>query len=461
MRSARLARGCLVAGFLLNSSFTVVPAWGAVSLLTLAEFGGTNGANPNSSLTLGTNGDFYGTCPAGGANGSGTIFKITTNGTLSTLASFNDTNGAASYASLIQGTDGIFYGTTSGGGSNGLGTVFRMTAGGTITSLVSFNNTNGAGCRSRLVQAIDGSFYGTTAIGGTNGDGAAFRIASNGSFTNLYSFDTNGFTPYGGLVQAKDGRLYGTTYQGGTNGNGIVFRLTTNGAFTPLHLLNGVSDGANPYAGLVPGPDGSLFGTAFYGGAYNFGTVYKITTNGALTPLVSFNGTNGAYPQGELLLANDGNFYGTTQNGGAYTNQFGTGYGTVFMLTAGGALTTLLSFNGTNGAFPRAGLVQTPDGSFYGTTSRGGASDNGTIFRLVVASQQPPVFQLVSQTGNMLTLTWSAIVGRSYQLQRKTDLDQPAWIDWGSPVIATNATMTSSDVLGPVAHQFYRIALLP
>jgi len=149
------------------------------------------------------------------------------------------------------------------------------------------------------------------------------------------------------------------------------------------------------------------------GGAGNLGTVFRMTTNGLLTTLVSFNGTNGSDPQSALALASDGYFYGTASLGGAY------GDGTVFRMTPDGLLTTILSFAGINGAKPEGALIQSADGYLYGTTFYGGSgyrgtsySGNGTIFRLAVASPPAIVAQPVSQTvrsGDTVSFFASAI----------------------------------------------------
>lgn len=426
----------------------------AVSLTTVVSFNNTNGANPGAGLVQGKDGNFYGTTAVGGANtNQGTVFKLTTDGTLTTLASFNGTNGANPSAALVQGSDDTFYGTTAAGGTNSDGTIFNLTTNGTFTTLVSFNGTNGARPLASLVLGRDGKFYGTTQIGGTNDDnGTAFQMLTNGALTSLVSFNTNGYSPYAGLVQAADGNFYGAAFYGGTNGYGAIFRIATNGALTTLYSFTNGSDGGNPYAGLTPGADGKLYGTTYLGGANGYGTVFKMTTNGIFTPLVSFGGTNGAQPQAALLLASDGNFYGTTTSGGAYTN------GTVFKLTTNGTLTSLVSFNGTNGANPFAGLVQALDGSFYGTTANGGTNDYGTIFRLTLPL--PPQFLAVKKTGATLTLTWSATVGETYQMLYRTNLNQTGWINLGSTVVATNLSMTTLDATGPDRQRFYRIALL-
>jgi uncharacterized repeat protein (TIGR03803 family) len=211
----------------------------------------------------------------------------------------------------------------------------------------------------------------------------AFGAHGGVVFTNLFSFTgtNDGANPYAGLVLGSDGSLYGTTSSGGANNLGTVFKLGTNGALTRLYSFDG-TNGAAPNAALVPGADGSFYGTTYAGGASNLGTIFQITTNGALTTLFSFTGTNnpnvGANPAAALVQASDGSYFGTAEYGGltnaSYDGQYFSrqGYGTIVQLGTNGTVTVPAVFGNTNGAYPSGGLVRGQDGSFYGTTAWGG-----------------------------------------------------------------------------------------
>jgi uncharacterized repeat protein (TIGR03803 family) len=205
----------------------------AQTFTTLVNFNGTDGNSPNG-LVQGADGNLYGTTESGGAYGgggdcgSGTVFQITPTGALTTLYSFgaqtNCVDGADPYAGLVLATDGNFYGTTWAGGANNDGTVFKITPGGTLTTLHSFDlYTDGCCIASGLVRATDGNFYGTTSYGGAKNGGTVFKISPGGTLTTLYSFCsqtncTDGSGPFASLVQATNGRLYGTSSGGGAHG---------------------------------------------------------------------------------------------------------------------------------------------------------------------------------------------------------------------------------------------------
>jgi uncharacterized repeat protein (TIGR03803 family) len=412
------------------------------------SFSGFDGGYSRAELLEGADGILYGTTEYGGAYGYGTVFSLTTSGTATVLASFNDVNGSYPEAGLVQGSDGKLYGTTTSGGVNGGGTVFRLTTNGTLTSLVSFSYSYVGGYypEAGLALGADGNFYGSTRYGGNDGSGTVFRMTTNGTLSTLASFNytNNGANPSGRLIQRADGNFYGTTESGGLYDYGTVFRVTTNGGLTTLVSFN-YTNGANPYAGLVEGADGRLYGTTESGGDYDDGTVFAMTTNGVLTTRASFDYSNGAFPYAALVQDADGNFYGTTEDGGTFGN------GTIFRMASNGTITNLFSFAATNGASPQAPLIQASDGNFYVTTAYGGLgydgaydSGNGTVFRLVVPhAVGPPVI-----TAQPLNQTVS--IGGAASFSVSATGSPPLRYFWrrnGTPIPgATQASYTTNDV---------------
>jgi len=375
---------------------------------TLASFDSTDGSFPTDALVQAFDGTLYGTTVDGGTYSCGTAFKISPDGTLKTVHSFNGNDGCQVIPGLIQGEDGNFYGAsaTGIGGTceSGYGTVFKMTSQGIVSVLYDFctqaSGSTGEFPYATLVQGFDGNFYGTTQEGGTGpcpvgGCGTIFKITSEGTLTTLHSFDgPDGYILYSSLVEADDGNFYGTTSAGGASyyyGYGTVFKITPQGVLTTLYsfcsTLN-CADGSYPYAGLVQDSHGMFYGTTEYGGtgscSLGCGTVFRITKEGVLTTLHSFDGTDGEAPYSKLALGSDGNLYGTTSAGGFYN------WGTIFEITPSGVLTTLHTFSQTDGSLPIGGLTQATNGLFYGLTAGGGTSTAcsgggcGTAYRLSV-----------------------------------------------------------------------------
>jgi uncharacterized repeat protein (TIGR03803 family) len=275
----------------------------------------------------------------------------------------------------------------------------------TSTTLASFNGANGQGpLFSGLISDAAGDLFGTTEFGGAYGYGTVFEIAKTSTGysstpTTLVSFNgANGSSPWSGLIIDAAGDLFGTTEGHGAGTAGTVFEIaktSTGYNSTPITLVsfNG-ANGANPSGALISDAAGDLFGTTSAGGAIGYGTVFEIpkTSTGYGTPitLASFNNTNGAQPIGGLISDAAGDLFGTTFHGGAY------GDGTVFEIpktsTGYGTLTTLLSFNGANGANPQAvGLISDAAGDLFGTTEFGGANGYGTVFELTGTGFVPAI----------------------------------------------------------------------
>jgi uncharacterized repeat protein (TIGR03803 family) len=347
--------------------------------------GGSDGGNPQSALTLGTNGLFYGTTIVGGTafglSGYGTVFDISPGGTFNRIYAFTGgSNGSKPYGGLVQGNDGYFYGTTyTGGGGNQAGTVFKMSATGSlIWSYILLGNVGGAEPYATMVQGTNGLFYGTTYGGGYYNRGLVFDISSAGAYSVLFPFNTNDpANPYSGLVQGSDGYFYGTAFYGGSNGWGGVFKFGPY-TYTNLYAFTSGLDGAAPWGGLVQGTDGNFYGTTAGGGINGLGGVFSITSTGQCTRIFSFPGIEDSWgPEASLTIGSDGNFYGTTAAGG--TNNWGG----IFKISPGGYMTNLYFFTGGNdGATPNSALIQGNDGNFYGTTFQGGTNNLGTVFKI-------------------------------------------------------------------------------
>jgi uncharacterized repeat protein (TIGR03803 family) len=273
-------------------------------LQTLASFQATNGDIPFGRLERGSNGNFYGTTFRGGAFDLGTVFAVSSNGALTTLISFAGTNGCNPEGGVVAGDDGAFYGTTEYGGSGftgsrtGSGTVFRVTTNGTLATLAYFAGTKGSHPLAGLARGADGNLYGTASSGGANGLGTLFRVTPGGLLTTLVDFGpAGGVKPYGGVTLGSDGNFYGTTaYRIENSGvtNGTVFKVTTNGSLTTLVNLDG-TNGLHPFNDLVLASDGNLYGAmADATGVHsvNGGTVFRLAQRPVITSLTSSNGSN-------------------------------------------------------------------------------------------------------------------------------------------------------------------------
>jgi uncharacterized protein (TIGR03437 family) len=312
-----------------NSQGTVFKITPAGTLTTLYSFcpqsSCADGENPLAGLIQASDGNFYGTTSASGASThfGGTVFKITPSGKLTTLYNFcslaSCADGSQPAAGLTQGSDGNFYGTTPHGGANtenNDGTVFKITPGGTLTTLHSFCSVSdcadGLSPATGLIQASDGNFYGTSADGGPGG--SVYKITPGGTFTTVYSFCSGGSpcidgkTPSAGLIQASDGNLYGTTSTGGVNssanagaGGGTVFKITLSGSLTTVYSFcsqHACADGLGPKAGLIQASDGSFIGATVGGGPHGAGTVFRLVpgSSPAVPPAINTSGgvVNGA-----------------------------------------------------------------------------------------------------------------------------------------------------------------------
>jgi uncharacterized repeat protein (TIGR03803 family) len=373
------------------------------------------------SMAQATDGYLWGTATNGGDYNCGAIFKVKPDGTdWQTVVSFSGTGGPnrgnIPASGLIRGIDGNFYGTTAyggtGGGASGFGTLFMITPAGVLTTLHDFTGSGagtGATPMGGLVQLGNGDIYGTTEFGGT-GNGSVFRL-SGGIIQTLVNFTSTtgshrGANPVAALMLADDGNLYGTTSTAGSGGHGTVFQLTTAGAITTLvdFTSNGATNrGDSPMAPLVQGYDHLLYGTTQKGGAGGFGTLFKMTTAGVLTTLVDFTGNSGPMRGSQavapLLKLADGSFLGGTQYGGNNSD------GTIFNVTSNGTFTTLIDLTGNTtdanrGTDFTTGFILGTDGNYYAATQLGGINNLGTVLKLTSGGVMTTLSDFVELSAN-------------------------------------------------------------
>jgi len=346
-----------------SGKYRVLHTFGALD----ANGANSDGANPGVALTRGPNGVFYGVASFGGANGTGTIFKITASGKFTVLHAFSavdanlhNTDGANPLRTVIIGSDGNLYGTTRLGGENtcgprasGCGVAWVMSPWGSFSVLHQFQVTEGHAAS--LLEARDGFLYGCAVFPfAAAGAGTLFRMTpSGGHFEVLHRFsavdasgnNTDGADCYEPLVETDPGVLYGSTTYGGANGNGVVFRYSDGKGLEIVHAFSASNaagenaDGVNPFARLTRGEDGALYSTASYGGANGNGVIYRIGANGSFKVLYTFSATNpitgsnvdGANPDYGVLVDGD-SLIGMADYGGNGSVAGAIGNGTLYRL---------------------------------------------------------------------------------------------------------------------------------
>ena len=421
---------------LLSMTWVAAPIW-AQSYRDLYNFdcsSGGGGCTPEGALIQGTDGNLYGTTTAGGANGLGTIFKVSTTGTgYTVLWNFDSSTGASTGGLTRSSFDGNLYGTT-------VSTLYRFVVSSqSLTVLHTFSTTEGVPA-GPPVEDTQYNLFGAT------GPGMAYvwRVATS-TYTALKGKVPK--SPSGPLVLASDKNLYGASFSGGSNDAGAVFNITSSGKTSTVYSFTGLDDGFSPNAPLAEGKDNQLYGTASGGGFFNDGTIFSLTLatpSSFETTQYEFNNTNSqAYEPGAgLLAASDGNFYGSTQLGGV------DNLGTIFQFQSGGSFIQYVDLSGTTGidlgASPDTNMMEDTNGTFYGVTPAGGTNGSGDGDGVLFSFTPPNPLSHIS-----LCCNWWVI------------LDQPVTI------IGQNLTGVISVQFGSVAARFragsdtYLTALVP
>jgi len=425
----------------------------------VAVFGTTAFGNPSFSPTRGHSGALYGVL--GGASADpGVVLDFSANGVVHTLYTAPGSDGYGQFSSLTLGTDGNFYGATNGAaviGTGEYGNLFKVTPTGSFTVAHYFNgSTDGAFPVGQPIEASDGNLYGTT-WGGCCTLSTVYKYTLNGTFSTIYTFSSTQCLSAENILQGSDGSLYVTCSAGGTSGNGTIVKLTTGGALLAEYPFSGGAGGSQP-VGLVQATDGNYYGATVFGGVSGAGNgiLFRLTPEGKRTVLYTFgarrNSHDGSLP-GNLIQATDGYLYGSTFGGGPY------GYGSIFRISTGGAYSQVYGFPSTVGSEPQF-IMQDPSGKFYGAAATGGPSGYGAIFSLdmglgpFVAFVRPSgkIGQSAQILGQKLTgttsVTFNGLPATSFKVVSDTYMTAvvPTGATTGSVVVTTPTGPLTSNV---------------
>lgn len=335
-------------------------------------------------LTQGLNGNLFGTTTQTNTFLLGGVFEISRSGGL--VANFYDFDGLSDggypNGGVILASDGNFYGTSAADGKFGFGTLYQVTPAQTQNVMHAFTSTEGA----PLVAPVEVNNGTTDALYGVTNNGTTYQLTLPKGTYKKFSKKAPG-PAFGPLIQAPDGNLYGVTQTGGTKNLGTVFQMTTAGAIKVIHNFSG-TDGSAPNGPLTWNLsevtwDGNLYGTTATGGANGSGETFQVSTSGALNVLHSFDSyvggftcnNDGGAPAAGLTFDSNGLFYGVTSVGGANC------IGTIFETNTTGGFKKIFDFNESGpvyGDLAYTTLMKATDGCFYGLTSSGG-QPNGTM----------------------------------------------------------------------------------
>jgi len=385
-----------------------VASFASTSQVVYSLAGDEDGEYPDTDLIIDSAGNIYGTSVLGGDFGTGTVFQLTPSGSgyvHTVLYSFTGgADGGQPYKGVTLDAQGNLYGTAVVGGTGGIcagegcGVVYKLTKNGsTWTQSVIYNFTgknDGYGPGSGVTFDKAGNLYGTTPTGGAKSMGVIYELSPSGSswtFKVIHTF-SGGSDGTGGsagrLLLDSAGRLYGVCTVGGANGAGVAYKLTLvqgTWKFQTLYAFKGTPDAGFPYGALSMDSSGNLYGTTYYSGANNLGSVYQLALKGGVWTenlLYSFKGgTDGASPISNVNVDPSGDLYGTTSEGGGRCS-----CGAIYRLTLprGGQWTESVVYrfkNTPDGGFVYNGMVPDSSGHYFGSTVHGGTAGEGAFYQ--------------------------------------------------------------------------------
>ncbi len=351
-------------------------------------------------------------------------------------------DGLSPWGNVIEASDGMLYGATRAGGAHDAGTVFRLNKDGTGFAIVRSFTTNaneGAFPLNSVIEGRDGRLYGRTCSGGTNDGNSIFGLNKAGDgYRLLHSFQANlqfDRDSYSGLIEGSDGLLYGTTYEDGATGHGSVFRIAKDGSgFQTLHDFERTTlDGAYPFGCVCEASDGMLYGTTSGGGPDDYGTLYRLDRDGSGYKVVRYftsAGTDGYLPVAPPVEGSGGWLYGSTYFGGADDG------GTLYVVRKDGSGFSFVRafwYDGVDGTNPNGRFWRASDGALYGTTFWGDGLVYGTVFRIKPFALRANV----ADTG-AITIQVEGFASQIYAL----DAAGGSFSSWTNVAALTNVTGT-------------------
>ncbi|NMM50224.1 choice-of-anchor tandem repeat GloVer-containing protein [Marinigracilibium pacificum] len=337
----------------------------------LHNFSNSNGSNPTGELLL-SGGVLYGVSKSGGTNGDGVIFKINTDGTsYLVIHNFNQSlTGAVPSAGLIE-VSGVLYGTTYNGGANGSGTIFKIEKDGSMMSVIADLPSDAKNPSTSLTYTSDGYLFGTTDNGGSNDAGSFFKVQPNGANFEVFKIfsETNGADPSSAIIELNSTEILGTTLTGGANDAGVLYKVKKDGTgYTKLLEFDPSSGYASPNGNIYKTSLNTLVISLSQNSSSliqnPYGGVLQVNLSGLISTEYYLPSTGGFDLQSGIIKAANGKYYGVTTRGGEYD------LGVIFSMdTDGSNYQEIIELNTTTGGNALTGILEHSNGKMYVVTS--------------------------------------------------------------------------------------------